>query len=538
MSFLLILILMLSRADVATRIQQLPEHQQAEALAFALKVYGPARNKAANKYEVYQSDPVGYAKRELGVRWWHKQQEVARALVEHQKVFVKASHDVGKTFLAGGLVSWHYDCFDPGLTLTTAPTKKQVVDLTWKEVRLQRGGRGMMPKAPRIESYFADGSLDAGHLAAGFTARDANAFQGSHEEDMLIIFEEAVGISEEFWTGAEGMLSSGEGNRWLAIMNPTDTGSMAYQEELSGDWHIITISAMDHPNLMAELCGEPKPFPKAISLAWFEGKLKKWCTPISARDAKATDVCWPPLDYCKKKGVEPQWYRPGPLFEGKVLGRWPSQGTDTVWSEAQWLAAIEAKPDLQAEAENHPVEIGCDVARFGDDDTTMHVRRGPVSLHHEAHNGWPTDRTTGRLKELAAEYGQQAGQEAAAVLVKVDDDGVGGAVYDQRGEYNFVGLSAASVAMEPEKYPNRRSEFWFAVAERANEGRLDLSRLSADSLNDLRSQLMAPRWKQDGQGRRVVEPKSETKKRIKRSPDDADGLNLCYAPAASSPNVW
>jgi hypothetical protein len=29
----------------------------------------------------------------------------------------------------------------------------------------------------------------------------------------------------------------------------------------------------------------------------------------------------------------------------------------------------------------------------------------------------------------------------------------------------------------------------------------------------------------------VVEPKDETKKRLKRSPDDMDGLNLAYAPA-------
>ena len=33
----------------------------------------------------------------------------------------------------------------------------------------------------------------------------------------------------------------------------------------------------------------------------------------------------------------------------------------------------------------------------------------------------------------------------------------------------------------------------------------------------------------DGRGRDVVEPKDETKKRIGRSPDDADAFNLAYA---------
>ena len=44
------------------------------------------------------------------------------------------------------------------------------------------------------------------------------------------------------------------------------------------------------------------------------------------------------------------------------------------------------------------------------------------------------------------------------------------------------------------------------------------------------SMFMAPRWRPDSRGRRVVEPKDATKKRIKRSPDDADAVNLAYAP--------
>ena len=55
------------------------------------------------------------------VRWWHMQVEIARALIKYKRVFVKASHSVGKTHLAGGLVNWFFDCFNPGITLTTAP---------------------------------------------------------------------------------------------------------------------------------------------------------------------------------------------------------------------------------------------------------------------------------------------------------------------------------------------------------------------------------------------------------------------------------
>lgn len=475
----------------------------------------------------------GYARDVLGVVWWEKQREIARAIIEHDRVFVKASHGVGKTHFAGGAVNWHRDCFNPGITKTTAPTKHQVVNLTWKEVRLQRKGRDMLPRAPVIQSFFPDGRLNPGHYAAGYTAKDADSFQGDHEEHLFIIFEEAVGIHEEFWTAAEGMLSSGEGNRWLAIMNPTDTASTAYQQELAGGWHVITISALDHPNLHAELRGLKKPFPKAISLRWVEQRLKKWCRPVGDGKRKPTDICWPPLDYCIEKGIEPIWYRPGPLFESRVLGRWPSQSTVAVWSEALWLSALTPKPDLQLQARLEPPKIGMDVARFGDDQTVIHVRRGGVSFHHESHSGLSTVESAGRLKQLCDEWGFKTGVEGKRVSCNIDDDGVGGGVVDNKGDYDWHGINAGSNAVDDEHYPNRRSELWFATAERADDERLDLSLLDGDAITNLRIQLMAPRYKLDSNGRRTVEPKDKTKDRIKRSPDDADGFNLAYAPTPS-----
>ena len=491
----------------------------------------------ADEFAKYRLDPAGYARDVLGVSWWSKQVEVAEAIAVHghRRVFVKASHSVGKTHLAGGLVSWHFDCFDPSITKTTAPTASQVNDLTWKEVRLQRKGRDMLPKAPRIEGKDAAGVFRANHYAAGYTANDANSFQGDHEEHLGLIFEEGVGIREEFFIAADGMLSSGEGNWWLLITNPTDTGSAAYQYELSEDWHVITISAFEHPNIHAQLRGLPKPYPKAVDLSWVEEKVRTWCTPIDARDAKPSDVAWPPLEFCNERGIEPAWYRPGALFEGRVLGRWPSQSTDSVWSEASWLGAVAAKPDLQAESLNHAIEIGCDRARFGDDMTTMHARRGPVSVHHESHNGWDTTRTLAGLKELAGKMGRLCGVDPKRILVKVDDFH-GGVVDPAKADgWNFVMIGAGEKAIDEELYVNRRSELWVETADRAYNGRLDFSRLDKESLASLRRQAMAPTWKPNGKGQKVVEPKEATKKRIKRSPDDMDALNLAYAPPPKIP---
>lgn len=451
----------------------------------------------------------------LGVQWYFRQVEIAQALLTPPyRVLVKACHNVGKTFLGGSLVNWFFDSFQPSITLTTAPTARQVNDLLWKEVRVQRRGRGGFPgpKVPRLETA-------PNHFAHGFTAQDGESFQGHHARNLFLLFDEAVGVEPVFWETAESMFA-GEGHAWLAIFNPTDTASQAYIEELSGGWHVISLNVLEHPNIAAELAGLPPPYPSAIRLARVDTLIRKWCRPLDAGEPVITDIEWPP-----QSG---QWYRPGPIAEARLLGRWPSAATNTVWSDA---AFTQAELSVIPEPTDQPVEIGCDVARFGDDFTEIHVRRGAVSLHHEAANGWGTDETAGRLKQLAKQWGAYVGMEGPKVAVKVDDDGVGGGVYDQRGEFNFIGISAAETAIDPDGYPNRRSELWFSVAERALRGGLSLARLDPETRRDLRRQAMAPTWKVDGQGRRQVERKDETKKRIKRSPDGMDAVNLAYTPS-------
>lgn len=469
------------------------------------------RRAILSPYAKYQTDPEGYARDVLGVTWWSKQAEIARSLITPPyRTLVKACHTVGKTHLSGGLVNWFFDSYSPSITLTTAPTARQVRSLLWKEVRVQRKGRGGFPgpKMPRLEwgeHYFAH----------GFTATDGESFQGHHGEHMFFVFDEAVGVDSVFWETTESMFA-GEGHAWLAIFNPTDTSSQAYAEEESGNWHVISLSVLEHPNIAAELQGLPPPFPSAIRLARVDTLIRKWCRRVEGQP-KISDVEWPP-----ESG---EWWRPGPIAESRLLGRWPSDKTNGVWSDGIWQSCV----SLILPEGDYPIEIGCDVARFGDDYTAIHVRRGPVSLHHESVNGWSTSETAGRLKMLAGIYGQPIGQDPKKVLIKIDDDGVGGGVVDQADGYTFVGLSGASKALDPEGYPNRRSELWFSVAERAEAGDLSLIKLPPDTLRELKRQAMAPKWNPDSQGRRVVEPKDVTKKLIKRSPDDMDALNIAYS---------
>jgi phage terminase large subunit len=127
-------------------------------------------------------------------------------------------------------------------------------------------------------------------------------------------------------------------------------------------------------------------------------------------------------------------------------------------------------------------------------------------------------------------------------VIVVDDSGVGGGVTDRLRElaresgnsFRVIAYNAASAPAEANKdeYPNARSELWFEFAEDWLPG-LDL-----DTDEDLLSDLCAPQYGMDSKGRRVVEPKDETKKRLGRSPDRADAVMMAFCrPVQAGMNV-
>lgn len=476
---------------------------------------------------------MGYARDVLGAALWGPVAEALRSLlVPPYRVSVDSGHGIGKTYGAAVAVNWWYDTRDPSWTITTAPTERDVIDLLWTEVRLQRQRarvalpQDLQPSAPEMRS-------GPEHAAKGYTARDANSAQGRHRPNMLFVFDEKEGVPGPFWDGVKSMFRPGSGDAVLAIGNPLSTNSRAYQEHRATDadgnptWHRRRVSSLDHPNIAAGLAGEPLPVPGAVTCGQVDQWVQDWCDPVAQGDEKPTDICW--------RG---RHYRPGPIGEPRILGLRPSAGTFGVWGEALFQATLGPEPEIPFDA---LPEIGCDVANYGTDYTVFHVRWGPVSLLHQSVNGWGADRILDRLKELArwcAELAtarrdrQAAPVPPSAVPVKVDDDATGRAIFPflVRAGFRAVPVNAASTPRRPDLYSNVRSELWFYAARKAGAGLLNLSRLGRAERQRLELQALAPVWWPNEAGQRVVESKDDLRdpKRLGRSPDDADGMNLAY----------
>lgn len=513
----------------------------------------PAGTTALPDLTTYKNKPVGFCTEVLGVTLTADQEDILRALPGRVKV--NSGHNLGKTFLAACAALWWFYSRPRSVVITTAPTQQDVVDLLWTEIRIlhMKALRPLPdyfvgPKAPEMFHHEE-------HWAKGYTARDAVSFQGRHRESMFFVFDEAEGVAAHFWTVTGTSYKPGKDHAWLAIGNPVTTSSQSYVEDRAfgpdkkPKWNLKTLSSLNHPNIAAELAGLPPPVPNAVSVEQVDQWVEDWCDPVALSDRREGDIEWRP--------GSGNWYRPGPQMKARAMGIRPVEGVDTVWGMGAWQQAV--KPKYTPEyvwLHRFGITIGQDSAAFGDDYSVIHVRSGPLSLHHEAHNGWSPQRLAERLKELCIEWAAWYNAQTIAslerpplhprdVAVVVELDVSGADVLDHCaddrgrmfGNWGGIKVSEASEKFDAQgtaKYFNIRSELWFEGAKKALKGDMDLSRLSPTILDRLQTQLITASYKALPAGTRQVEEKVKIKERLKRSPDDADAMLVCF----SDTNTW
>lgn len=198
------------------------------------------------------------------------------------------------------------------------------------------------------------------------------------------------------------------------------------------------------------------------------------------------------------------------LYTHVWLGEPIAQSDTAILSRTAVLEAMERTVEA-----NGAVEVGVDVARMGDDRTVFKMRKGHREIRTKSYTKLRTTEVCDKL-ELFIDYDK-------SVLLKVDDTGVGGGVTDEmmvRG-YKVEAINFGAKAYDEDKYPNLISEAWFYLAT-------IIDRISLEMDTDLLMELTTRQWKMDSKGRRVVEGKSDYKKRGFRSPDIADALIMCF----------
>ena len=452
--------------------------------------YKPAGREPANL------SPVAFAQDVLGVDLWSKQREVLEALPDNRRVAVKSGNGLGKGFCAAVAVLWFLHHRDPAIVLSTAPTFRQVRHVLWRQIR-----RLHRPVADILGGKMLDTrwELADDRYAMGLSAETADQFQGFHSDNMLIVVDEAEGVSEEIYEAIESVMTSSD-PRLLLIGNPTTVSGAfrrAFYEERNL-YYTVTISALESPNVAAG----KSVMPGLATAKWVQERRETW-------------------------GED------NPIFRARVLGEFPDQAEDTLFklTEIEKAARRDSPDSLDVEVGGRPayteVVLAVDVARFGSDRSVILRRRGDRVEEIRTFQKMDTMELTGWVVAAIREFNPRR--------VFIDEIGVGAGVVDRLKEegHPVVGVNVARRSRQDDVFSNLRAEGFWRLRELFASGGI-----SIPPDNQLMGELAALRYSYDSRGRVVMESKDAMRQRGLPSPDKADALMLAFLEPVNRVKLW
>ena len=452
--------------------------------------------------ERVQRGPKYFFDAVLGCTYWSVQLDIAEAIWKHKKVSVKSCHGPGKTYITARIALAFLHSFPGSIVLTTAPTFRQVKELTWREISGARAN-SFSPLGGQLNKTQLN--ISDNWFAMGFSTDNPHNIQGFHAQSgyMLVIVEEAAGVNEETFEALSSILTSAN-SRLLLLGNPTVASGEFFESFFSDDYVNISIPAYITPNFTAN----------GITS-------REKLAALTKEQVKALPTPFPYL-------VTPQWaweryHKLGPdhpMFLARVEAEFPSESPNTLipyWAVEKCITRIDSDEDQNAfEGVN---TIGIDVARFGGDDTVLTALQKTKHVGTVAYNGKDTMKTVAEAVRLFDECGFKKKID----YFIVDDTGVGGGVSDRLREleYNVIMVNFAEASSDPGQYANIKAEIFDNLARVMKAGEITLR-----DEPDLVKQISTVMYDYTSNQQLAIVSKKEMKKRGLPSPDRADSLAL------------
>lgn len=400
---------------------------------------------------------------------------------------VSSGRGIGKSAWLSMLDLWVASCWIGATGIVTANTETQLRSRTmaelgkWHTMSINRHWFDKSSMSLRPMPWFADLveqqlKMDTQYYyidAQSWSAENPDAFAGAHSQiGMMVQFDEASGIADPIWQVTEGFFTDMAPLRlWLAISNPRRNTGRFFD------------------------C-----FHK--DRAFWETRY------VDSRTVEGVD-----------KGVydriAEKYGEDHDVTRIEVKGEFPRTGSNQFIGRdvAQKAAEREVFED-----DGSPLLMGVDVARYGDDESVIRMRRGrdARTIPPVRYKGKNTMELAQEVAVLIDRYNPDA--------VFVDGGGVGGGVVDRLKQlgYRVIEVQSGEKAHDDEKYLNKRAEMWGELRDWLVYGCID----NDDSLID---DLTGPEYALHIKGQIKLESKDAMKKRGLRSPDDADALALTFA---------
>lgn len=453
------------------------------------------------KVKSYQADPVLFAKEVIGYEPDDWQADTLKDLADPtvRRVSVRSGQGVGKTATEAVALMWFLTCFPFARVVATAPTRQQLNDVLWSEIAKWQAKSPLLNVILKwTKTYIYMAGMEKRWFAVARTATKPENMQGFHEENMLFIVDEASGVAEPIMEAVLGTLS-GPNNKLLMCGNPTKTSGTFYDS---------------HTN------------PRMRPL------YRTRC--VSSRDVERTD----------KENIEMLERRYGKesnVVRVRVDGEFPLQEDDVFIPISLVMRAINT--DYTPRPEPLSIQIGCDVARFGDDKTVIGFRVDEKVEFYQKIRGQDTQKTADKLIELGEKLIERYNFKSP-VPICVDDGGVGGGVVDrlsrikQNDPARFWWLHVMRIQFGKRikhKHYHDSTTYMMGVLrklleETEDDGKPKPVEIILPDDDDLIGQLSCRKYSMTDQSKQKIESKDDMKKRNLPSPDEADCVLLCTVP--------
>jgi len=418
-----------------------------------------------------------------------QQIELLQAFGTEKRISVRSGHGTGKDASAAWLI-WNFMTTRPyAKVVCTAPTNRQLKDILMAELskwyRQSTIADEFVIQKDIIFHKEAPKEWWIRFISPSVRAtkeEQAETLAGLHGDHLFIVVDESSGVPDPTFIPLEGAMTQAD-NKVLLIGNMTKNTGYFY------DSHF-------HADIKDDWC----------KLHW------------DSRNSTNVDPSMPAY-FAKKYGVDSNVYRI------RVEGNPPLQDDNTLiplWAAQQCIAN---EIDV---AEDEPLYLGVDVARYGDDASIIMPRRGLQIFP------WETFRKLNTI-DLGG-FINQTYQELEADGCAIDTVGVGGGVYDwleKRNMPNLYGVNVTMASSDLTKYHRLRDELWCKVRDVCLLGLYSFPNTMVEGEfagakesigQQLASELATVRYKFNAHGGYVVESKKDMKARGIYSPNIADAL--------------
>lgn len=223
----------------------------------------------------------------------------------------------------------------------------------------------------------------------------------------------------------------------------------------------------------------------------------------------------PRVDVDHARQMIRQYGRDNPWVMATILGLFPPSGFNALIGIEEVELAMERH--LRDDEYNFSQKrLGIDVARFGDDRTVIFPRQGLASFK-------PVIMRGARTNDIAARVALAKAKWLSEMEFVDGSGGYGAGVIDcliQAG-HTPQEIMFSGAAMNP-RYANKRAEMWFDMIAWIKRGG------ALPKIPEMLREITSPTYSFH-QGRLLLEPKENIKKRLGFSPDLADALGLTFA---------